>query len=156
MSRIPSRSWAASIGLCDSPLCRHCASDLEDEAHLLFNCPSLNYSSFIPYNFNSLQDLGNSLNSLDSFELENALLRFIKFNDLFQVDNVDTPINAIPSMPMTAKRKLEISPSPLRKKRRRTTSNNLASLKRKNTSQNGEKPPKRQLLGSLFKPLQES
>jgi hypothetical protein len=114
MGKIPTRLWAASIGLCDTPLCRHCDSVLEDENHWFFQCPSLNYSSLIIYDFTNFKDISVALCSERTFEIENAVLRFIKFNDLFQVQNSTNDDDRIPDPPSKPKRKLDVSPSPSR------------------------------------------
>lgn len=128
MGRLPTRWWAASVGLCDTPLCRHCESAIEDEDHLFFNCPSLNYASFLPLKVTNLDELSELLHdttpSLRS--VEDAVLHFIYFNNLFRVDNVLQVNDEFPAPPSTPKRKIEISPSPSRpskRSRRRSTSN---------------------------------
>jgi hypothetical protein len=152
MEKIPTRLWAATIGLCDTPLCRHCDSVLEDITHWFFNCPSLNYASFLIYNFESLADISTALRSTESFEIENAVLHFIKFNDLFQIPNAITADGTIPEPTKTAKRKLDVSPSPSRD-RKPKKARQLSSRERKRNTYDfildpNENPsPKRRFMG---------
>ena len=150
MGKIPTRFWAASMRLCDTPLCRHCDLVLENDDHWFFDCSSIDYSPLILYNFECLPDISDSLNCWENtFDLENAILRFIYFNDLFRVSNASTDDDTPPPLPpSTPKRGLDISPAPSRlKKRPRCRS--MTNRKRTTDSRPDQQVslPKRQNLG---------
>jgi hypothetical protein len=152
MKKIPTRWWAATFRLCDTPLCRHCESCIEEDSHLFFNCPSLNYSAFIPFTLSNLDELSISLtNPGYTRSLEDAVLRFVYFNNLFQVENTLQDNNTIPSPTRVSKRKIDISPSPSKTgKRRREIPSNARKRSRSETqdpSFNAHQSPKRRFMG---------
>jgi hypothetical protein len=151
MSRIPTRWWAASIGLCDTPLCRHCESTIEDDDHIFFNCPSLNYSMFVPYNFTNLSALSEYLRTMENtFDLENAVLRFIFFNNLFSVQNAQLNDEQPPPLPSSIpKRKREPSSSPVRE-RKRTKSTHLGKRNAELNIELNQSPKRRFLCPAKF------
>jgi hypothetical protein len=94
MGIIPSRFWAFSVKLSDSPLCRHCESFNESNDHLFYNCSALDYTSLrefysylnvlnLPFNFDSISLLLRD-SRFNRSAVENCLLQFIRNNSLFK------------------------------------------------------------------------
>jgi hypothetical protein len=93
MQVLPTRSWAVSVSLTESPLCRHCNSAEETADHLFFTCAVINMEKMIEFQqeypdllIGNFVDLANLMN-VDSKarpSLENAALQHIRLNKLFK------------------------------------------------------------------------
>ena len=126
MGLCPTRMWAKFIGISDTAICRHCYSDAETEDHLFGRCKALDYnllSAVVTPTFTEIKwELFQNSNRI----LENAVLQFIKLNDLFRLDG---PPNKL----LSEKRApdLSLSPPPAKKrssgsrKRKQTTSHSI-------------------------------
>jgi hypothetical protein len=96
MGVLPTRSWAKSMNLATDNLCRHCQQSEETLDHLFNQCSHLNYLllesfqrsvenlSCFRLSFNVIRNILLSTEKVLRRNLENALLEFIKSNDLFK------------------------------------------------------------------------
>jgi exonuclease III len=92
MGVLPTRSWAFSMRLSDSNLCRHCFLHEETFDHLLTECPVLNRDELFrtwPSHYGSLTlssirlVFKEPLHTLRN-SLEQSIIRFVRMNDLFK------------------------------------------------------------------------
>ena len=94
MEVIPSRSWAKSVRLSPTDICRHCNLHEESDEHLLNHCPSLDYTAMEPlHEFENYDDLFTlekisawlrSTQSSIRLTTEDAIYAFCKSNNLFK------------------------------------------------------------------------
>lgn len=96
MEVIPTRSWAKSVRLSSTDLCRHCHLEIETNEHLLNYCSSLDYTALHPlfeleneYSHLTIETISGWLRSPQSsirLCTESALLDFCSTNNLFKRD----------------------------------------------------------------------
>ena len=94
---LPTRVWAHRLFPHTIPMCRHCLSDFETPDHLLWHCPKVERGEWVEFwsfvsgareaEDNFFEQVSVVLNSQSKHVnlVENALLRFVKKNDLFRV-----------------------------------------------------------------------
>jgi hypothetical protein len=92
MGVLPTRSWAFSMKLSDSNLCRHCFLHEETFDHFLTECSVLNRDELVrtwpsdygPLTLSSLRLVFKEPLHLSRTTLEQSFIRFVRMNDLFK------------------------------------------------------------------------
>jgi hypothetical protein len=95
MNNLPTREWAHSVRLAESPLCRHCGVLTETCNHLFNECLSLDFTPLEEFyytssivsstlTFTAIRSILLSPCTSDRIQLQEAIFSFIKLNQLFK------------------------------------------------------------------------
>jgi hypothetical protein len=92
MGVLPTREWAASMKLTDSPRCRHCLDALESIDHLLSECYVIERSALLAawpptlgnFSFESLRILLKNPRHPNFTTFQKAFIEFVRNNNLFK------------------------------------------------------------------------